>query len=102
MVGLFCLMAMCGLFVPARRATVSIFDEIYCDIGDAQSIEESLSTFSSHITNIIRITNDANARSLVLIDELGGGTDPEEGRTRHPFFGGRVPLSFDKRSKHGR
>ena len=80
MVGLFCLMAMCGLFVPARRATVSVFDEIYCDIGDAQSIEESLSTFSSHITNIIHIVNNANAKSLVLIDELGGGTDPEEGQ----------------------
>ena len=80
MVGLFCMMAMCGLFVPAKRATVSVFDEIYCDVGDAQSIEESLSTFSSHITNIIHIVNNANAKSLVLIDELGGGTDPDEGQ----------------------
>lgn len=80
MVGLFCLMAMCGLFIPAKRATVSTFDEIYCDVGDAQSIEESLSTFSSHITNIIHIVNNANAKSLVLIDELGGGTDPDEGQ----------------------
>ncbi|MBO5412523.1 MAG: endonuclease MutS2 [Clostridia bacterium] len=80
MVGLFCLMAMCGLFLPAKRATVSTFDEIYCDVGDAQSIEESLSTFSSHITNIIDIVNHANEKSLVLIDELGGGTDPEEGQ----------------------
>ena len=80
MVGLFCMMAMCGLFIPAKRATVSVFDEIYCDIGDAQSIEESLSTFSSHITNIIHIVNNANEKSLVLIDELGGGTDPEEGQ----------------------
>ncbi len=80
MVGLFCMMAMCGLFVPAKRAVVSTFEEIYCDVGDAQSIEESLSTFSSHITNIIHIVNQANAKSLVLIDELGGGTDPDEGQ----------------------
>ena len=80
MVGLFCLMAACGLFLPAKRATVSTFEEIYYDVGDAQSIEESLSTFSSHITNIIDIVNKANRRSLILIDELGGGTDPEEGQ----------------------
>ena len=80
MTGLFCLMAMCGLFVPAKRAVLSTFDEIYCDVGDAQSIEENLSTFSSHITNIIDIVNSANAKSLVLIDELGGGTDPDEGQ----------------------
>ncbi len=80
MVGLFCLMAMCGLFIPAKRVTVSTFDEIFCDVGDAQSIEESLSTFSSHITNIIHIVNSANRKSLVLIDELGGGTDPDEGQ----------------------
>ena len=80
MIGLFCLMAMSGLFVPAKRAALSTFEEIYCDIGDAQSIEESLSTFSSHIKNIIGIVNEANSRSLVLIDELGGGTDPDEGQ----------------------
>lgn len=80
MVGLFCMMAMSGLFVPAKRANISVFDEIYCDVGDAQSIEDSLSTFSSHITNIIEIVNGANARSLILIDELGGGTDPDEGQ----------------------
>ena len=80
MVGLFCMMAMCGLFVPAKRAEVSVFEEIYCDVGDAQSIEESLSTFSSHITNIIHIVENANEKSLVLIDELGGGTDPDEGQ----------------------
>lgn len=80
MVGLFCMMAMCGLFVPAKRAVLSTFDEIYCDVGDSQSIEESLSTFSSHITNIIHIVNNTNAKSLVLIDELGGGTDPDEGQ----------------------
>lgn len=80
MVGLFSLMGMCGLFVPAKRAVLSVFDEIYCDIGDAQSIEENLSTFSSHITNIINIVNNSNEKSLVLIDELGGGTDPDEGQ----------------------
>lgn len=80
MVGLFCLMAMCGLFIPAKKAVVSTFEEIYCDVGDAQSIEESLSTFSSHITNIIDIVDKANAKCLVLIDELGGGTDPDEGQ----------------------
>ena len=80
MVGLFALMAMCGLFIPAKRAVLSTFDEIYCDVGDAQSIEESLSTFSSHITNIIDIVNRADKNCLVLIDELGGGTDPDEGQ----------------------
>ncbi len=80
MVGLFCMMAMCGLFIPAKCATVSVFNEIYCDVGDAQSIEESLSTFSSHITNIINIVDRADKNSLVLIDELGGGTDPDEGQ----------------------
>lgn len=80
MVGLFCLMAMCGLFVPAKKATLSTFEEIYCDVGDLQSIEESLSTFSSHITNIISIVEKADKNSLVLIDELGGGTDPDEGQ----------------------
>ncbi len=80
MVGLFSLMAMCGLFIPAKRAVLSTFNEIYCDVGDAQSIEESLSTFSSHITNIIDIVNRADKNCLVLIDELGGGTDPDEGQ----------------------
>ena len=80
MVGLFCLMAMCGLFIPAKRATVSTLEEIFCDVGDSQSIEESLSTFSSHLTNVIDIVNKANKNSLVLIDELGGGTDPDEGQ----------------------
>ena len=80
MIGLFCMMAMCGLFVPAKKAVLSAFEEIYCDVGDSQSIEESLSTFSSHITNLIDIINKADKNSLVLIDELGGGTDPEEGQ----------------------
>lgn len=80
MVGLFSMMAACGLFVPAKEAEISVFNEIFCDVGDAQSIEENLSTFSSHVKNIVEIVENANASSLVLIDELGGGTDPDEGQ----------------------
>lgn len=81
MIGLFCLMAACGLFIPASDGScVSVFDSVFCDIGDSQSIEESLSTFSSHITNVIQICNQADRKSLVLIDELGGGTNPDEGQ----------------------
>lgn len=81
MSGLFCLMAACGLFVPAAEGTsVAVFDGVFCDVGDSQSIEESLSTFSSHIVNVIDICNNAGGNSLVLIDELGGGTNPDEGQ----------------------
>ncbi len=81
MSGLFCLMAACGLFVPAAEGTsVAVFDGVFCDVGDSQSIEESLSTFSSHIVNVIDICNNASGNSLVLIDELGGGTNPDEGQ----------------------
>lgn len=81
MCGLFCLMAACGLFVPAEEGTrLSVFDGVFCDIGDSQSIEENLSTFSSHILNVKEILGQATQKSFVLIDEPGGGTDPEEGQ----------------------
>lgn len=78
-IGLFVLMTMSGMAVSAQEAVVPMIDGVYVDIGDAQSIQESLSTFSSHISNMASICQKVTASSLVLLDELGGGTDPKEG-----------------------
>src|SRR5271165_2245548 len=78
-IGLLVLMAQSGIPLPAERAALPLFDGVFADIGDYQSIEQNLSTFSAHVTNIDFISHDATPASLVLLDELGSATDPEEG-----------------------
>jgi DNA mismatch repair protein MutS2 len=78
-IGLFSLMVQCGLHIPAKKASFCMRNMVLCDIGDGQSITENLSTFSSHMTRIINILDTADDQSLVLLDELGSGTDPTEG-----------------------
>lgn len=78
-IGLFVAMTMCGMPIGAEEANIPLFDALYVDVGDDQSIQESLSTFSSHLSKLSYICQHVSARSLVLLDELGSGTDPKEG-----------------------
>ncbi len=97
--GLLSLMALCGMPIPCLEATIPLFDQIYVDLGDEQSIEQSLSTFSSHMMKIIEILKVSTNQSLVILDEIGSGTDPQEGESLaeaifRTFFRNRFFLFF--------
>ena len=77
--GLFSIMAQCGIFIPTEKSTLPIFTQILCDIGDQQSIEDDLSTFSAHVQNLSAIIEKSDKNTLILLDELGTGTDPDAG-----------------------
>lgn len=79
--GLLSLMGLCAMAVPCNQALIPMFDQICVDLGDEQSIEQSLSTFSSHMKRLVEITNEVSEKSLVLLDEIGSGTDPKEGQS---------------------
>lgn len=79
--GLLSLMGLCAMAVPCNQAMIPMFDQICVDLGDEQSIEQSLSTFSSHMKRLVEITNEVSEKSLVLLDEIGSGTDPKEGQS---------------------
>lgn len=79
--GLLSLMALCAMALPCNQAVIPMFDQICVDLGDEQSIEQSLSTFSSHMKRLVEITDEATEKSLVLLDEIGSGTDPKEGQS---------------------
>lgn len=79
--GLLSFMALCGLPIPCLEAHIPLFDQIYVDLGDEQSIEQSLSTFSSHMMKIKDILEQSTSKSLIILDEIGSGTDPQEGES---------------------
>ncbi len=103
--GILALAAQSGIPVTAEDAELPIFDAVLADIGDSQSIEQNLSTFSAHVTNIDFISSTATARSLVLLDELGSATDPEEGAALAvaiaDYFRRRGALHHHLHSSHG-
>ena len=105
-VGLLSVMAQCGLHVPCEEADLAMNAGFFCDIGDGQSISENLSTFSAHMKNVIRILEQTEEESLVLLDELGSGTDPAEGMglavaVLEELRGrGKLRLLYRKASRH--